>query len=83
MLTLRTVVAASILAACALPPADAEEIPWPFPIRVEHRPGTYWWCPGSALTEADIDWNLQKMREGGIGTAHIVPIYGAKGAEDR
>ncbi|MHC4646141.1 MAG: glycosyl hydrolase [Planctomycetota bacterium] len=56
---------------------------WPFAIQVQHRPGTYWWVPGSAWDKESIDWNLEKLKEGGIGAAHIVPIYGAKGYEDR
>ncbi|RKY08405.1 MAG: glycoside hydrolase family 2 [Planctomycetota bacterium] len=56
---------------------------WPFEIEVRHRPGTYWWCPGSAWDEESIDWNLENLKAGGIGTVHIVPIYGAKGYEDR
>ncbi|MHC4503204.1 MAG: glycosyl hydrolase, partial [Planctomycetota bacterium] len=57
--------------------------PWPFEITAQCRPGAYWWCPGSAFDRESIDWNLEKMRDGGIGTAHIVPIYGAKGYEKR
>ena len=56
---------------------------WPFKIGAEHRPGTYWWCPGSAFTRGDIDWNLERFREGGFGFVHIIPIYGARGAESR
>jgi len=57
--------------------------PWPFEITAQCRPGAYWWCPGSAFDRESIDWNLENMRDGGIGTAHIVPIYGAKGYEKR
>ncbi len=56
---------------------------WPFEIKTQHKPGTYWWAPGSAWDIESIDWNLKKLKEGGIGTLHIVPIYGAKGYEDR
>jgi len=56
---------------------------WPIKITVQHRPGTYWWCPGSAWDKENIDWNLQQLKAAGIGTVHIVPIYGAKGYEDR
>lgn len=56
---------------------------WPFEIQVQHKPGTYWWCPGSAWDKESIDWNLENLKNGGIGTVHIVPIYGAKGYEDR
>ena len=63
--------------------AKADQGSWPFEITVVHRPGTYWWCPGSAWDRASIDWNLENLKGGRIGTAHIVPIYGAKGYEDR
>ncbi len=56
---------------------------WPFEIGVGQRPGTYWWTPGSAWDKESIDWNLENLKAGGIGTAHVVPIYGAKGYEDR
>jgi len=63
--------------------ADSHSGNWPIKITVQHRPGTYWWCPGSAWDKKNIDWNLEQLKDGGIGTVHIVPIYGAKGYEDR
>lgn len=63
--------------------AESDMGNWPFEITVAHRPGTYWWCPGSAWDRESITWNLENLKAGGIGTAHIVPIYGAKGYEDR
>ena len=62
---------------------SSKDSEWPVEIRTEHRPGTYWWCPGSAFDQESIDWNLEGMSQAGIGTAHIVPIYGAKGYEER
>ena len=56
---------------------------WPFKIDSEHRPGAYWWWPGSAVTKENIDYNLERFQEGGFGLVHIVPIYGARGAEKR
>lgn len=56
---------------------------WPFEIQTIHKPGNYWWVPGSAFDTAGIDWNLEQMHRAGIGTAHIIPIYGARGYEDR
>jgi hypothetical protein len=56
---------------------------WPFKIGAEQRPGAYWWCPGSAFTREDIDWNLEKFRDAGFGFVHMIPIYGARGAESR
>lgn len=61
----------------------AETPAWPFEITAAHRPGTYWWVPGNALTKHDVDWNLEQLREAGFGFVHMVPIYGARGAESR
>jgi len=63
--------------------ANADTGSWPLEITVTHRPGTRWWCPGSAWDKESIDWNLENLKAGGIGTASIIPIYGAKGYEDR
>lgn len=65
--------------AAAVPPQPATA--WPFAINAAQRPGTYWWCPGSAFTKADIDWNLERLRAAGFGFVHLIPIYGARGAE--
>ncbi|UCF15622.1 MAG: hypothetical protein JSW59_19670 [Phycisphaerales bacterium] len=76
----------SLIVACCLDCgvlAKTDKGSWPFEIAVVHRPGTYWWSPGSAWDTESIDWNLENLKAGGIGTAHIVPIYGAKGYEDR
>ncbi|MFV2070257.1 MAG: glycosyl hydrolase, partial [Pirellulales bacterium] len=43
----------------------------------------YFWSPGSAWDEASIQYNLRKYHEAGFGTLNIVPIYGARGAENR
>ncbi len=67
--------------AAAVPASPIHD--WPFQITANHRPGTYWWCPGSAFTKEDIDWNLERLHEAGFGFVHIVPIYGAQGAEAR
>ena len=31
------------------------------------RPHTYWWWPGNAVTKEEITWQLEEMREKGIG----------------
>ena len=72
---------ASLLGAAAVPGQTAPA--WPFAIGAAQRPGTYWWCPGSAFTKTDIDWNLERLREAGFGFVHLVPIYGARGAESK
>ena len=55
---------------------------WP-QLQPEHRPGCYWWWPGSAVDKKNITWNLQTMRKAGMGGGHIIPIYGVRGYEDK
>jgi len=55
---------------------------WPA-AKTENRPGCYWWWLGSAVDKENITWNLETMREAGMGGGTIVPIYGVKGQEDR
>lgn len=45
------------------------------------KPWAYWWWPGSAVTKKGITYNLENFKKAGFGGLHIVPIYGAKGAE--
>jgi hypothetical protein len=59
----------------------SDELKWP-EVQLEHRPGTIWWWPGSAVDEENITWNLEGMRAAGIGGATIVPIYGVAGYEE-
>ncbi len=58
------------------------DLEWPVPV-TENRPGAYWWWMGSAVDKANITWNLEVMREAGMGGGTIVPIYGVKGYEER
>lgn len=45
------------------------------------KPWTYWWWMGSAVKTADIQQQLKTFQQSGLGGVHIIPIYGAKGAE--
>ncbi|MHA8093347.1 glycosyl hydrolase [Aquirufa lenticrescens] len=45
------------------------------------KPWSYWWWPGSAVTEKGITHNLENFAKAGFGGLHIIPIYGAKGSE--
>ncbi|NJB86452.1 hypothetical protein GGR26_002220 [Lewinella marina] len=47
------------------------------------RPWTYWWWMGSAVEEAEISRQLRQYADSGLGGVHIIPIYGAKGYEDK
>ncbi|MCA9426385.1 MAG: glycoside hydrolase, partial [Candidatus Omnitrophica bacterium] len=60
----------------------AGDLDWPKP-KTENRPGCYWWWMGSAVDRENITWNLETMRDAGMGGASIVPIYGVHGYEDR
>jgi len=41
-------------------------------------PGTRWWWLGSAVDSAGITYQLETLRQAGIGAVEITPIYGVK-----
>lgn len=47
------------------------------------RPWTYWWWMGSAVDRTNLVKELTRYHQAGLGGVHIIPIYGAKGWEDR
>lgn len=47
------------------------------------KPWTYWWWMGSAVDQENIQKQLSDFAEAGLGGVHIIPIYGARGFEDR
>ncbi|HBT78241.1 MAG TPA: hypothetical protein DEB39_15255 [Planctomycetaceae bacterium] len=53
---------------------------WPV-VSTEAKPGAYWWWMGSAVDKDGIRWNLEQAAQNGIGTLHIIPIYGVQGNE--
>lgn len=67
-------------AACGALAGDP--LAWSPPTR-EVRPWTYWWWMGSAVDPANLTRELERFRDAGLGGVHIIPIYGAKGAESR
>lgn len=69
---------ATSLSASAADPAS----PWP-EITRECRPWAYNWWMGSAVDKENLARELRRYRDGGLGGIHVVPIYGAKGAESR
>ncbi|MCC6486616.1 MAG: glycosyl hydrolase family 2, partial [Candidatus Hydrogenedentes bacterium] len=62
--------------------AYADDCGWPT-IDPQHRPGAYWHWMASAVDEANLTRELETFHAAGLGGMHIVPIYGAKGYEDR
>ncbi len=49
----------------------------------QDRPGAYWWWMGSAVDKDNLSRQLAAYDCAGMGGVHIIPIYGAKGYEDR
>jgi hypothetical protein len=61
---------------------SGSDVGWPT-VRPEARPGAYWWWPGSAVTQADLTWNLETYRKAGWGNMGVIGIYGVRGEEER
>jgi len=62
--------------------AASDAFAWPTITR-ECRPWAYNWWLGSAVDRNNLARELQRYHEAGLGGIHIIPIYGAKGAEAR
>jgi len=60
----------------------AAEVTWP-PQTRQCRPWTYNWWLGSAVDKENLARELARYKKCGLGGIHVVPIYGAKGAEGR
>lgn len=56
--------------------------PWP-KVTNTAQPWTRWWWMGSAVDEEGLDKQLITLSQAGFGGVEIVPIYGAKGFENR
>ena len=62
--------------------ATDDVLQWPT-VTKERRPWTYWWWLGSAVDPPELTRHLEAYRDAGMGGVHIVPIYGAKGHEEK
>ncbi|MFN7939512.1 MAG: glycosyl hydrolase [Bryobacteraceae bacterium] len=72
----------SIALLAPLAAAADPALEWPRQTR-ESRPWSYWWWMASAVDEANITRELEQYKAAGWGGLHIIPIYGAKGFEQR
>ena len=70
---------AVIIQACS--DQDINKLKWP-EVKTVHKPGTYWWWMGSAVDAENLTYNLESLKESGIGNVHVIPIYGVEGEED-
>lgn len=62
---------------------NAQELPsWPNPA-MESKPWAYNWWMGSAVDAEGLEHQCREMAAKGFGGFHVIPIYGAKGWEDR
>jgi len=59
-----------------------EPLAWPEVTR-DCKPWAINWWLGSAVDKENLAKELERYRASGLGGIHIVPIYGAKGAEAR
>lgn len=59
-----------------------EVVVWP-ESTTESKPWTRWWWPGNAVDTENLQRELQKMADAGIGGVEITSIYGVQGEEDR
>jgi hypothetical protein len=68
----------------ALPALAADDkagpLAWP-PLTAQTKPWCFWWWPGSAVDTTNLTRNMERYAAAGLGGLHIIPIYGARGAE--
>lgn len=60
--------------------ADHGALDWPA-VTAETRPWTRWWWLGNAVENADLERELSRLDEAGIGGVEITPIYGVDGED--
>ena len=74
---------ALLFALNALPLHAADDpLAWP-PITAQTKPWAFNWWMGSAVDKTNLTKELERYAAAGLGGVHIIPIYGAKGFEDK
>jgi hypothetical protein len=59
-----------------------DPLTWP-PITAQTKPWAFNWWMGSAVDKTNLTRELERYAAAGLGGIHIIPIYGAKGFEDK
>lgn len=77
-----SVILAALGLSCVGLAAEDGDAGWP-EINRETRPWAYNWWLGSAVDRDNISREMRRYAEAGLGGVHVIPIYGAKGAEKR
>ena len=62
--------------------AAGDPFAWP-PLTAQTKPWAFNWWMGSAVDKANLTHELERYAAAGLGGIHIIPIYGAKGFEDK
>ena len=62
--------------------AADKDLAWP-KITAQTKPWAFNWWMGSAVDKTNLTKELERYAAAGLGGIHIIPIYGAKGFEDR
>ncbi len=71
-----------LLLSCAASAALGAAPSWPEATR-EAKPWVYNWWMGSAVDAPGLERQCRELAEKGFGGFHVIPIYGARGYEDR
>jgi hypothetical protein len=74
--------AGEFLPQVAMAAEDGAASVWP-EVTGAMKPWTYCWWLGSAVDPQNLSRELARYQAAGLGGIHIIPIYGAKGWEDR
>ena len=72
--------ACAFTAATVAQAQNDDALAWPA-LTSQTKPWCFWWWPGSAVDTTNLTRNLDRYSAAGLGGVHIIPIYGAKGAE--
>ncbi len=73
---------ATIFLGTAVLRAADDPFAWP-PITAQQKPWAFNWWMGSAVDKTNLTKELERYAAAGLGGIHIIPIYGAKGFEDK